>query len=226
MLGTIVNTAAVILGSLIGLLFGRFISEDIKKIIMQATGLCVFAIGVSMAIKTQSPLIFIGSMVLGAIIGQLLDIEGLIERFGNYLKKKTHSKDNKFIDGFMTAFFIACIGGMTIVGTIQDGTLGDPSILLTKSMLDGSTAIVLTSSMGIGVMFSAIPLLIFQGALTLCAGLLKNIFSMAAINEMSAVGGLLIMAIGLNLLDIKKLKLGNLLPSIFVVLLLSILFLK
>jgi uncharacterized protein len=225
MLGTIVNTAVVIIASLAGLIFGRFIPEKIKKILMQAIGLSVVAIGMSMAIKTQNPLILLGSMVIGAVIGELLDIESFLERFADKLKKLTRSKESRFIEGFMSAFLMFCIGGMTIVGTIQDGTVGDHTILYTKSVLDGLQSLVLSSTMGIGVLFSAIPLFLFQGALTLAAGLLKQYLSLAAITEMSAVGGLLIIGIGLGLLEIKKLKMGNLLPSIFVALILSLLFL-
>lgn len=224
MLGTIVNAAAVIAGSLIGVFFNKHIPKRIKDILFQALGLVTILIGLSMAFKTNNILIVIFSMILGGVIGELLDIEKRLDDLGNFLKSKIKSKDSTFVEGFVTASLIFCVGAMAIMGSIEDGINNDQTILFTKSLLDGTAAIAFSSALGIGVLFSAIPVLIYQGSLTMLAGYLKEYLTQAAITEMSATGGLLIFGIGLTILEIKKIKIGNLLPAIVVAAVLALFF--
>jgi uncharacterized membrane protein YqgA involved in biofilm formation len=224
MQGTIVNVGAVIAGSLIGVFFNRFIPERIKKILFQALGLATILIGLTMAFKTQNVLIVIFSLVLGGVIGELIDIEKRLDRFGEYLKSKIKSKDSTFVEAFVTSSLIFCVGAMAIMGSIDDGLNGNYALLYTKSMLDGTAAIAFSSALGIGVIFSAIPILIYQGGITLLASYIKEYLTQAAITEMTSTGGLLILGIGFNVLEIKKIKIGNLLPAIVIAAVLALIF--
>lgn len=224
MLGTIVNVAAIIAGSLIGIFFNRFIPEKIKKIIFQALGLSTILIGLSMAVKTQNVLIVVFSLILGGVIGELIDIEKKLDSLGEWLKKRLKSKDSRFVEGFVTSSLIFCVGAMAIVGSIEDGINQNYTILYTKSLLDGTASIAFASALGIGVLFSFFPILVYQGGLTLLAIYMKTYLTQAAITEMSATGGLLIFGIGLTLLEIKKIKVGNLLPAIVVAAVLAFIF--
>ncbi|MBT3464149.1 DUF554 domain-containing protein [archaeon] len=224
MIGTIVNVIAIIIGSLIGILFNKFIPKRVKEIIFQALGLSTILIGMQLALKTENVLLVIFSLIIGGIIGELIHIEKKLKKFGISLKKKLKSKDSKFVEGFVTTSLLFCVGAMAIVGSIEDGINNNPSILLTKSLLDGFASIAFASALGFGVMFSAIPILIYQGGLTLLAVYIKQYLTPSAITEMSAVGGLLIIGIGLSLLNIKKIKIGNLLPSVLVAAILAIIF--
>ena len=229
MLGTIVNAVAIIAGGLGGLLFGKSLPEKFKQTIIQGIGLAILLIGLQMALETKNMLIVIGSLVIGAIIGELIDIEGKLENFGQWLERKlTASKkgkkegvssiqeESKFTKGFVTTSLIFCVGAMAIMGSLESGLKGSNSILFAKSLLDGITALIFASSLGIGVLASAIPVFIYQGVLTFGATFLQNLLSSAVVGEMSAVGGLLILGIGINILQIKVIKVGNLLPGIFV----------
>lgn len=228
MLGTIVNAGAILLGGFLGLIFGRSFSEKIKITLIQGIGLAVFLIGLDMALKTNNPLIVITSLVLGGLLGEWIDIELRLNQLGTWLEQKFSRKgsNGNFTQAFVSTSLIYCVGAMAIMGSLQSGLEGKHDILFAKAMLDGVSAVVFASSMGLGVLASAIPVLIYQGALTLLAGLLQGIFSASVIAEMSATGGLLIIGISLNILDIKKIKVGNLLPGIFVVIPLTILFSK
>jgi len=209
-----VNTVSVIVGSLVGVfLRGRF-PERVKGIVFQGIGLVTLFIGFQMASKTSNLIILFFSMLIGAIIGETLNIEGHIEGFGNFVKSKISSREDKFIDGFITAFLVFCMGSMTIVGSIEDGLNGNPSILYAKSMLDGFASLSLASALGLGVLFSAIPLLLYQGGITLLASLSKAFFTEAVINELSASGGIILIGLGINLLEIRKIRVANLLPSL------------
>jgi len=191
---------------------------------MQGLGLSVIVLGTSMAIKTQNFIILIFSIVIGGIVGELLNIDKSLNNFAMFIKKKTKSKEGKFIQGFVTAFLIFCVGSLTIMGAIEEGVNGNPDLLYTKSMLDLFTAIALSSVLGVGVLFSIIPLFLFQGLLTLGALFISRFLTDFVINEISAVGGVLIIGIGLNHLKIQKIKLINLLPAILIAAILSLVF--
>jgi len=219
-----VNTVAVIIGSLIGVALHRELPQRIKKIIFQGIGLVTLFIGVQMALKTSNLAVLFFSILIGAVAGETVDVEKHLERFGNLLKTKFKSEDERFINGLVTAFLIFCVGSMTIIGAIEDGLNGDPSILIAKSILDGFTSMSLASVFGIGVLFSAIPLFTFQGAITLLAVYSRTFFTETLINELSAVGGILLLGLGIKILEIKEIKVANLLPSLFFVLVLVYLF--
>ena len=216
-LGSIVNALAVLIGSLIGLYFGSFLPEKIRKTIFQVIGLFTLVLGAQMSLKTNQFLVLLVSLVLGAVLGEILCIEKGIERFSNKLKAKFRSKNELFSEGLITAFLLYCIGSMTFVGAIEEGINQDRTLLYTKSLMDGITSILLASSLGVGVLVSAIPLLIFQSLLTWGAFYFEPHFPIEIITEISAVGGVLIIAIGLNILQIQKIKVSNLLPALFLV---------
>ena len=214
MKGTIVNAAAVVGGSLLGLLIKQGIPERYQKTVMQGLGLTTLIIGLQMSFKTQNILIVIFSLVLGALMGEAICIDRRLERFGDWITTKLGSRYGNVGEGFITASLIYCVGAMAIVGSIQDGLTGDASTLYAKSMLDGVSSIVFASTMGVGVALSSISILVYQGAITLLASQVSSIFSEAVVREMTAVGGALILAIGMMILDIKKLNVANLLPAI------------
>lgn len=225
MLGTIINTAAIILGGALGLLFGNTLPEKMKTTLIQGIGLAVLLIGGSMALKTNNALVVIASLVIGGIVGELIDVELRLKNFGIWMETKIGpGADGRFTKAFVSTSLIYCVGAMAIMGSIESGLRGNHTILMAKSMLDGITAIIFASSMGIGVLAAAIPVFLYQGAITLGAGLLQGVLSQVIITEMSATGGLLILGIGLNILEIKEIKIGNLLPGIFVAIPLTILF--
>jgi uncharacterized membrane protein YqgA involved in biofilm formation len=221
MLGTYVNTAAVIIGSLIGVALHQRFPDNLKKIGFQAIGLCVLVLGISMALKTEKFIILIFSMLLGALTGEALHLDRHIDRFGEFLKTRIGgSANDRFSEGLVTSFLIYCMGAMTIIGAIEDGLNGDPSILFAKSLLDGCASIALASTFGIGVLFSAVPLFLFQGGLTLLAASSQAFFTEALVTELSAVGGVILMGLGIQLLELKELKVINLLPALIVVIIL------
>jgi len=216
MQGTYVNAVAVVVGSLVGIILrGRF-PEKIKDMVFQGIGLVTLFIGFQMSLKTSNLVILFFSILVGAILGEVTNLERHIEDFGNFIKSKFGSKEDKFVEGFITAFLIFCMGSMTIIGSIEDGLNGNPSILYAKSILDGFASISLASVLGMGVLFSAIPLLLYQGGITLLASLSKTFFTDAVINELSASGGIILIGLGINLLDIRKIKVANLLPSLVI----------
>ena len=224
MKGTLVNTAAVILGSLIGLAVGSRLPEKVKQMVMNGLGLCTLLIGFKMAFKGEQILLIIGSLVLGGIIGELLDIEGWLERLGEKIKKRVKSESGNFVVGFVTASLVFCVGPMTVVGSIEDGIRGDASILYAKSVLDGFASIAFASWLGIGVLFSAVTVLVYQGLLTLLGQKLSFLLNQHVLNELTATGGLMIVGIGLLLLDIKKVRVGNFLPALVIVVILALFF--
>jgi len=220
-----VNAATIIIGTMLGnSMKGRF-SENIKHTVMHGLSLTVMLIGLSMAISTENMLIVTLSMVIGGIVGELLKIEDRLNSFGKKLETRFSSEGGDFTRAFVTASLVYCVGAMAVLGSIQSGLEGDHSILFVKSVLDGVSAIVFSSSMGIGVAFSALPVLAYQGFITLAASSIKAFLTDKIITEMSATGGLLIFGIGLNMLNIKvNIKVGNLLPAIFVAVILTALF--
>jgi len=216
MLGTIVNVITVVVGTAIGCLLKHAIPEKIQKIIMQAIGLGTVSIGIASAIQTQNFVLFIISLALGAAVGRTIGIESGLERIGDKLEKRFSSEGNTIAEGFVTATLIYCVGAMTILGSIQSGLTGNHELLFTKSILDGIVSIVLASTLGYGVGLSAIVILLFQGGITLAASVLAPFMTETVMREISAVGGALIIGIGINLLDIKKIHVGDMLPAIFI----------
>ena len=214
MTGTLVNTGAVVAGSLLGVMIGKRLPDRIKTIVMQALGLSVILIGLQMALSGTRPLLVIGSILLGAVTGELLDIEGRIAAIGEWLKRRFRSESSTFVQGFVTASVLYCTGAMVIVGSIRDGTVGDPSILYVKSLLDGVASIAFASSLGLGVAFSALSVFAVQGAITLLASKLAFLQSPMVIESVTATGGLLILGIGINILEIKQIRVGNLVPAL------------
>ncbi len=216
MLGTIVNTMAIIVGSLIGLLFKGGIPEKFSKTIMHAIGLAVILIGLKTALQTDEILIIIISLAIGSVIGELLGIEDRIEWLGNWLGRRVSGDNEGVAKGFVTASLIYCVGAMAIVGALESGLSGNHQTLFAKSLLDGIGSILFASTLGIGVLFSSVSVFLYQGAITLAASTLRQFLIPDVVAQMSAVGGLLILAIGFNLLEIKKLKIGNMIPAIFI----------
>ena len=216
-LGSIVNALSVIIGSIIGICFGSFLSEKIRKAIFQIVGLFTLALGIQMSLKTNQFLILLVILILGTIIGESLSIEKAIESLSNKLKIKLKSENKLFSEGLITAFLLYCVGSMTFVGSIEEGIHQDRTLMYTKSLMDGITSILLASSFGTGVLFSAIPLLIFQSALTLGAHYFESYLHPELITEISAVGGIIIIGIGLNILEITKIKVSNMLPALLLI---------
>ena len=214
MTGTFVNTGAVVAGSLLGVMIGKRLPDRIKTIVMQALGLSVILIGLQMALSGTRPLLVIGSILLGALTGELMDIEGRIAAIGEWLKRRFRSESSTFVQGLVTASVLYCTGAMVIVGSIRDGTVGDPSILYIKSLLDGVASIAFASSLGVGVAFSALSVFAIQGAITLLASKLAFLQGPGVIEAVTATGGLLILGIGINILEIKQIRVGNLVPAL------------
>jgi uncharacterized membrane protein YqgA involved in biofilm formation len=212
--GTLVNTGAVVAGSLLGVMIGKRLPDRVKTIVMQALGLSVILIGLQMALSGTRPLLVIGSLLLGAVTGDLMDIEGRIAAIGEWLKRRFRSESSTFVQGFVTASVLYCTGAMVIVGSIRDGTVGDPSILYIKSLLDGVASIAFASSLGVGVAFSALSVFAIQGAITLLASKLAFLQGPGVIEAVTATGGLLILGIGINILEIKQIRVGNLVPAL------------
>ena len=214
MTGTLVNTGAVVAGSLLGVMIGKRLPDRVKTIVMQALGLSVVLIGLQMALSGTRPLLVIGSLLLGAVTGELMDVEGRIAAVGEWLKRRFQSESTTFVQGFVTASVLYCTGAMVIVGSIRDGTVGDPSILYVKSLLDGVASIAFASSLGSGVAFSALSVFVVQGSITLLASKLAFLQGPGVIEAVTATGGLLILGIGINILEIKQIRVGNLVPAL------------
>ncbi|MBI3015538.1 MAG: DUF554 domain-containing protein [Candidatus Tectomicrobia bacterium] len=216
MTGTLVNVVAVLVGSSVGMAIGKRIPEGLKKGIISGLGLATLLIGIQMALKTGNILIPIASIVLGGLVGELLQIETFLEQLAERLRGYSRSGSSTFVTGFITASLVFCVGSMTIVGSLQEGINGDSTLLITKSLMDGTASIAFASTLGIGVAFSALTVLIVQGSLTLLGQNLAFLLSGSLLNEMTAAGGLMIIGIGFLLLDIKKLKIANFLPALII----------
>lgn len=222
-MGTIINSIAVFLGSIIGLILKERFSESMRKLLMDALGLVCIPLGLQMTLKGERFLHLVFSLVLGGIIGEIIKLDDIFRKLSNKVEAKFSKEKGTFAKGFLTASLLYCIGPMTIMGSIQDGLGQTPTILLTKSLLDGTASIALSSALGIGVAFSSFSILIVQGSITLLASYINPILTDIIVQEMTAVGGVLILGIALNLLEIKNIKVANLLPSlIFIILLLKI----
>lgn len=218
-MGTIANSAAIIGGTMLGLILKRGLPEKWQQTIMQGVALCIFIVGLQMAIKTNNIVIQAVSLVIGSIIGEAMDIDGNLQRFGNWAGTKLYSGKSsgaaaKISEGFVSATLIFCIGAMAVVGALQDGLKSDPTILYAKSTLDCIISIILSANMGVGVALSAFSVFLYQGSITLMAGFLQPVMTEAVLNEVSACGGILIMAIGINTLKLLQIRIGNQLPAI------------
>jgi len=212
--GTLANSAGILGGSMLGLLLKKNVPIQYQQTVMQGLGLSILLIGLQMAFKTQNILVVIISLVLGALIGEFFDIDSQLNRLGEWLTMKLGKKYGNVGEGFITASLVFCVGAMAIVGSIQDGLTGDASTLYAKTMLDTVASIVFASGMGIGVALSSVSVFLYQGSFTILASVLSHFISDDMIREMSAVGGLLIIAIGLLILEIKTIKIANLLPAV------------
>lgn len=218
MLGTIVNALAIIGGSLLGIIFSKGIPDSYKQNIMSGVGLSVMLIGIKSALSSDSLMVVIFSVIIGAMIGEFLKIEQRLEDLGTFFERKISRKTSdsgSFSRGFVTASLVFCVGSMAIVGALESGLTSNHQTLFAKSILDGVTSIIFASSMGIGVMFSSIPVFLYQGLITITAVFMKSFLVPETISQMTSVGGLLILAIGMNLLGITKIRIGNLLPGMF-----------
>lgn len=224
MLGTIVNSLAIIGGCLVGLIVKGRLTEKISLTIMNGLALCVLYIGISGALKGEDTLQIIICIAVGALIGEIIDIDKKLNDLGEMIerkingKRKNASSDEKISisEGFVTSSLLFCVGAMAVVGSLESGLQGNHTTLFAKSILDGVSSIIFTSSLGIGVMLSSIAILIYQGSITILAGGLSTVLTEAVVNNMSAVGSLLIVGLGFNMLGICKIKVANLLPAVFI----------
>jgi hypothetical protein len=227
-MGTLVNTAAIIVGGVLGTLIKNGLGKKYKDIIMQAIGLSVMIVGISGALQgiyqvtetgqlnRQYITIMIIGLVIGSIAGELVRIEDRLDSLGKWFQSRFSKGSGSFSEGFVTASLVFCVGAMAIVGSLEDGLSGDTATLFAKSILDGVASLIFASSLGIGVAFSAIPVLVYQGSITLLAGVIKPWLTDVVISQTSVIGGVLILAIGLNLLGITKVKVGNMLPAVLI----------
>ena len=218
-LGTLMNCGAILIGGLFGLLFGRFMKERIQDSLTKTCGICTLFIGIAGALEhmreADGSLLIIGCLALGTFIGELLNIEELFERFGEWLKQKTgNAKDKQFVEAFVVSSLTVCIGAMAIVGAIEDGINGNSSILATKAILDLIIIMVMTCAMGKGCIFSAIPVGVLQGTVTVLARLVSPIMTDTALTNLSMIGSILIFCVGVNLVWGKKIRVANMLPAV------------
>lgn len=224
MIGTFLNTLTVIIGSIIGILIKKGIPEKYKLIFFQIIGCVTICLGITMIYNMENIIYIIISLMLGALIGTLLNIENQFYKLSNFLKRTFKIGSDKFNEGLITAFILFCIGPMTFLGTLQAGTMNNNDLLYTKSLLDGISSIILASVFGSGILFSAIPLFLFQSALTLLSMQLNNFLSPQIINGLNATGGVLLLMLGINILEIKKIEIANLLPSLLIIIILLYIF--
>jgi uncharacterized protein len=221
MTGTLINIAAIVVGSLLGIFFGSRLSEHLKATIVSGMGLFTTAIGIQMFLKTENALVVLGALIVGALLGEWWQIEERIQSLGVWLEKRfsgaSEGGSSRFVRGFLAASLLYCTGPMAVLGSISDGLRGDYLTLSIKSVLDGFISIAFSSTLGIGVMFSALPVGIYQGGISLLAAQLNAILTDPMLNEMTATGGVLLMGIGVSsLLEIKKIRVGNFLPALVI----------
>ena len=223
MTGTILNTAVILVGGLLGLLFGRLLSEKSRETIIIGLGLFTIGISVSMFLKTHNSLVVLGGLLIGGLLGEYLQIETRLNQLGIRLEKSVNGKSplpssgSSFVRGFMTSSVLFCIGPLAILGAIQDGLIGDYQLLAIKSVMDGFAAFALSSTLGVGVLFSAIIVFLYQGSFSLLAVQLQGVMSQVMIDEMTATGGLLLIGLAISsLLEIKPIRVGNFLPSLVI----------
>lgn len=222
MIACIINAALILLGCFIGMLFKSRIKQSLCDTLIMGLAVCVIMIGIMYAIKTNSSIIMIVCLVIGTVIGELLDIDGKVEKLGERIKEKVYKKgdNSRFTEGFVTATLLFCVGSMAVVGSIEAGVNHNYSIIISKGIIDGVVAITFGATMGIGVAFSAASIVIYQGAITLIAILFGSFLSSEVITEVNAVGGILIACVGINMLGVlgeKRIRVANMLPGMFVV---------
>jgi len=231
MIGTLVNVGTVIIGSTLGLVIRSRLPEKYTRIMFQVFGLFTIFLGIKMALETNNIMVMIFSLLIGSLLGTWWKLEENMHRFGDYLKKKVRSNNERFAEGLVTAFLVFCMGSMTVLGAVEEGLGNRPNLLLTKSLMDGFSSMALASALGAGVLFSAVPLLVYQGGLTLFAGYISDTLLFAGyisdtlspdiVAELSAVGGILLIGLGFTLMDVKKVKVMNMLPALVVVIFLA-----
>lgn len=219
MLGALVNTATVLVGGMLGLLLGSRVPQRLRDTVMQGIGLCVMIIGALSALKTENVLTMIVCMVIGGLLGEAIDIEKRLQGLGTHaerlLTRTTPAGGSRFVQGFMTASLLFCVGPMSIVGPLESGLSGNHATQIAKAIMDGTSCVFLAAALGPGALLSALVILLYQGGITLGANLLAPLLSDPVVLEMSAVGGAIIIGIGLNMLEVVKIRVGNLLPAIF-----------
>lgn len=220
--GSAINAGVVVAGACIGMLLGNRLPDRVRLIVFQGLGLCTLAIGMQMAFKTTNPLFMVGSVLIGAVIGEYAALEDAITRGGDAVKRLLRSGNARFTDGLVAASLLFCIGSLAIIGPLQEGLEGDRTIVLTKSTLDFFAAIALGAAYGSGVIFACIPLFLYQGGITMFAETLRPYLSEFMRAELTATGGVMIVGIGVNLLELKKIRLSNLLPALLVVIILCV----
>ena len=221
MTGTFLNIITVLIGGLVGLLFGARIPDKLKSTVIAGMGLFTAAMGLQMFLKTENPLIVLGSLLIGTLLGEWWRIEDGLQNLGKYLEQRFSKAgddgSNKFVRGFLTASLLFCVGPMTILGSIQDGLTGDYNLLAVKSVLDGFAALAFASTLGVGVMFSTIVILVYQGGISLLAAQLNAVITTSMMNELTATGGVILLGLAISsLLEIKKIRVGNMLPALLV----------
>jgi len=221
MTGTFLNIGTVILGGIIGLIFGARIPDKLKSTVIAGMGLFVVAMGLQMFMKTENPLIVLGSLLIGTLLGEWWRIEDGLQNLGKILEQRFSQENddgsNKFVRGFLTASLLFCVGPMTILGSIQNGLTGDYNLLAVKSVLDGFAALAFTSTLGVSVMFSTIVILVYQGGISLVAAQLNTLVTPPMMNELTATGGVILIGLAISsLLEIKKIRVGNMLPGLLV----------
>jgi uncharacterized protein len=221
MIGTLVNTGTVLAGAGLGLLIGHRLPERYISIVFKVLGLFTLFVGISMSLQTRQPLVVLFALLAGGLLGEFLRLEQRLEAGGNWLKRKAGSSDARFTEGLVTAFMLFCVGAMTIIGTFDEGLRGDRQTIYTKSLMDFFSSMALASAFGRGVMFAAVPLFLYQGSLTLGAGAAGEFIRPEAIAELSATGGIMLIALGLVILEIKKIPVVNLLPALPLAIVLS-----
>lgn len=219
--GAIFNVITILVGGGLGLLFQKGLPQRFQDILIKGMALCVLYIGISGTLEGENPLITVVSIALGAIVGELLDLDGKMNRAGDWVQSKFKGSQSPVSQGFVTATLLFGVGAMAVVGSLQGGLTGNHSVIYTKSIIDGVMAIILTSQLGFGVMLSAIPIFVYQGGIALLAGVLEPVLTDAAVAEMTCSGSVLIMALGLNMLGITKLKVVNYIPAILFAAILS-----
>lgn len=220
MIGTIINIIAIVVGGTLGMFFGSRLSNDVKKTVTSGMGLFVVALGIKMFLDTENSLIVLGALLIGALLGEWWQIEEGFQKLGVFLEKKFakgdgSADDSRFVRGFLTASLLFCIGPISIIGSIQDGMSGDYSLLAVKSVLDAFASLAFASTLGIGVLFSALPILVYQGGISLAAVQLNALLTEPMMLEMTATGGVILFGLGVsNLLEIKKIRVGSFLPAL------------
>lgn len=215
LLGAAANALGIFAGGIIGIFMKKGLPKRFGDSVMYALGLFTFGLGVTFFIQSKEVMVLILSLVLGTLIGELIDIEKRLENLGNSLQSRFKGAKGRFSEGFVTASLLFCVGSMAIMGSLQSGLAGNHQVLFAKTIMDTVAAIIFTAAMGFGVALSSVPVLLYEGGLTLAASAVAPYLGDAVVNEMTAVGGVLLIGLALSILDIKKIRVGNMLPGIF-----------